>query len=47
MPTIAISLPVHAGQTNVFQLHSNGGGKPIAGDPRILNFRVFHIGPGA
>jgi hypothetical protein len=44
---IPISLPVHAGQTNVFQLHSNGGGKPIAGDPRILNFRVFHIGPGA
>jgi hypothetical protein len=45
--TIPISLPVHARQTNVFLLHSNGGGKPIAGDPRILNFRVFHIGPGA
>jgi hypothetical protein len=42
--TIAVSLPVHAGQPNVFQLHSNGGGKSIAGDHRILNFRVFHIG---
>jgi hypothetical protein len=36
-------LPVHGGQTNTFQLNAEGGGTPVPGDPRLLNFRVFRI----
>jgi hypothetical protein len=42
--TIRFSMPVEAGKTNEFRLHVNGGGKRIASDPRILNFRVFELG---
>jgi hypothetical protein len=39
---VELSLPVQAGD-NEFRLHIEGGGKRIADDPRVLNFRVFRI----
>ncbi|HYR89116.1 MAG TPA: hypothetical protein VE422_33885 [Terriglobia bacterium] len=41
--TVKILLPVEAGKRNEFRLHVDGGGKRIASDPRILNFRVFTL----
>lgn len=32
-------------KSGTFTLHADGGGKRAAGDPRILNFRVFSITP--
>lgn len=39
--TVTLFLPVESGKPNEFRLHVDGGGKRIASDPRILNFRVF------
>jgi hypothetical protein len=33
--------PLKPGQTNRFTLHVEGGGRPVAEDPRTLNFRVL------
>jgi len=41
--TVRLSLPVEPGKPGEFRLHVEGGGKTIANDPRILNFRVFEI----
>ena len=38
---VAIELPVVAGIGAIFLLGTEDGGRPIRGDPRILNFRVF------
>ena len=38
-----VDLPIEVNQTKVFRLHVEGGGEPVANDPRILNFRVFRI----
>jgi hypothetical protein len=38
---IAISVP--PGKPDVLRLHIDGGGKTLASDPRILNFRVFQL----
>ena len=43
--TVQLFLPLAAGQENVFVLHVSGGGKWVPTDPRILNFRVFKLGP--
>lgn len=40
---VELFLPAEADKTNEFRLHVEGGGKPAAKDPRILNFRVFRI----
>jgi hypothetical protein len=40
---IDLTLPLIAGQTHYFQLHTEGGGRPIPNSPRILNFRVLHF----
>ena len=50
--TVDIYLPAAAKPLSSYRLHLDGGGKTIAGDPRILNFRVFRLytsahGPGA
>jgi hypothetical protein len=42
--TVQLFLPLAAGQESTFVLHVSGGGKRIATDPRILNFRVFKLG---
>jgi hypothetical protein len=42
--TIRFYVPVEAGKMSEFRLHMDGGGKRIASDPRILNFRVFELG---
>jgi hypothetical protein len=39
--TVTLFLRVEGGNPNEFKLHVDGGGKRIASDPRILNFRVF------
>jgi hypothetical protein len=39
--TVTVFLPVEGGKPNEFRLHVDGGGKRIASDPRVLNFRVF------
>ena len=39
--TVTLFLPVESGKPNAFRLHVDGGGKRIASDPRVLNFRVF------
>jgi hypothetical protein len=41
--TVEIFLPTEPGKINTFRLHVDGGGKRIASDPRILNFRIFRI----
>jgi hypothetical protein len=41
--TATFFLPVEDGKRNEFRLHVDGGGKHIATDPRVLNFRVFQI----
>ena len=43
---VRFDLPAQAGQ-NTYRLHVAGGGKRIATDPRILNFRVFRIADAA
>jgi len=40
--SVRFDLPAQAGK-NAYTLHITGGGKKIATDPRILNFRVFRI----
>ena len=42
--TVQLFLPLAAGQESTFVLHVSGGGKRVATDPRILNFRVFKLG---
>ena len=44
--TVKVALPLKAGETKKFRLHVKGGGQQAASkdDPRILNFRVFHLG---
>jgi hypothetical protein len=44
--SIRFDLPAQAGK-NAYTLHVAGGGKKIATDPRILNFRVFAIADAA
>jgi hypothetical protein len=39
---VTMLLPRHAGQTR-YVLHVDGGGRPVKGDPRILNFQVFSL----
>ena len=39
---VRFDLPAQAGK-NTYRLHVAGGGKKIATDPRVLNFRVFRI----
>ncbi len=39
--TIEVELPPAPQRRRVLRLHVEGGGLPIPGDPRILNFRVF------
>jgi hypothetical protein len=38
---VYLTLPLQTGQTHYFRLHTEGGGRPIANSPRILNFRVL------
>jgi len=38
---LAVTLPLSSGA--VYLLDTEGGGARTAGDPRILNFRVFRI----
>jgi hypothetical protein len=38
-------LPLGSSDTRYF-LHVDGGGKPVRGEPRVLNFRVFHLDDG-
>jgi hypothetical protein len=38
---IELSLPLKAGQFHSFHLITVGGGQQMAGDPRVMNFRVF------
>lgn len=40
---IILEVPVKSGQGSTFTLTTPDGGRPIQGDPRILNFRVFGI----
>lgn len=42
---IYLKLPVKQGKHNVFVLHVENGGLAVPNDPRILNFRVFGMGP--
>jgi hypothetical protein len=42
--TVQLFLPLAAGQEGLFVLHVSGGGRRVAADPRILNFRVFRLG---
>src|SRR6185369_4364308 len=37
------SLTTGSGEFSTIRLHSLNGGRPVAGDARILNFRVFQI----
>ena len=39
-------LPV-SGSATRYMLHADGGGRHLAGEPRILNFRVFSLDDGA
>ena len=41
--TVSLFVPVEAGKANEFRLHVDEGGKKIASDPRVLNFRVFEL----
>lgn len=41
--TVQVKLPLEKGHKAVFRLYVEGGGLPTPGDPRILNFRVFHL----
>ena len=45
---VTMLLPRGIGQTR-YSLHVDGGGRPVKGDPRILNFQVFALDdrPGA
>src|SRR5207302_9506156 len=38
---VDLCLPVRAGRTERFWFHVEGGGQPIATDPRIMNFAAF------
>jgi hypothetical protein len=40
---VDLNLPVQPGKDATFTLHVAGGGRHIAGDPRVLDFRVFRI----
>jgi hypothetical protein len=40
---VRFDLPVLPGKDNAFRLHVVGGGKKIATDKRVLNFRVFTL----
>ena len=44
---IKFRLPTPPGNTETFKLHVEGGGKPTAGETRILNFRVFNASMGS
>ncbi len=39
---VSLTLPLAAEQCSVYRLCVPGGGQPLAGDPRTLNFRVFN-----
>ena len=41
--TFAFDVPLPAGAGATFFLDAEGGGSPIPGDPRVLNFRVFGL----
>lgn len=41
--TVQFSLPLIAGRTARFRLHTDRGGVAVPGDPRVLNFRVFAV----
>lgn len=41
---LVLDIPVVRDRLSIFRLHSAGGGRVIANDPRILNFRVFKLG---
>jgi hypothetical protein len=41
--TVAFRVPLPAGPGATFLLDAEGGGKLVAGDPRVLNFRVFGL----
>ncbi len=43
---ISIDLPVSPTVPYAIKLHADGGGATMPGQPRVLNFRVFHIPPG-
>lgn len=38
---VQFDLPATAASPAVYRLHVEGGGRKVAGDPRVLNFRVF------
>src|SRR5262249_46468093 len=38
---VYLDLPLNPGQTRCFRLHTEGGGRPMPGSSRILNFRVL------
>lgn len=38
---VSLQLPANGSRSHSFRLHVVGGGLPVSGDPRILNFRVF------
>jgi hypothetical protein len=40
---IEVELPPAPERRRVLRLHVEGGGLPVAKDPRTLNFRVFHV----
>jgi hypothetical protein len=40
---IRLELPQSIGLPNVYRLVADGGGLPVADDPRILDFRVFRL----
>ena len=41
--TLELAVPVHAGPVNRFRLVARNGGRQVATDPRLLDFRVFRI----
>jgi hypothetical protein len=43
---ISIQLPAPAAVPYAITLHADGGGATMPGQPRVLNFRVFHIPAG-
>jgi hypothetical protein len=43
---ISIELPAPPAVPYVITLHADGGGATMPGQPRVLNFRVFHIPSG-
>ncbi len=41
--TLELNVPVHAGPVNRIRMVARNGGRPVEGDPRVLDFRVFRI----